>query len=301
MQSTVTENRHLWIGGSDIPAIMGLSPFRTRWEVLLEKAQLAENDFEGNAYTEYGNMIEPKIRDYINRTYGRNFVEDVAYTDDCRFHLDGWDEQYKETLEVKSTSRIHSTLAEYKAYLVQELAYMARKGAEVGLLAVYERPEDFDEEFDPDRLTVYMVFFREWEPLWEEVCFQLDWFRADLAKLRENPLLTEEDLMPKDVVTYAGAAALLEDKISAMKQMEKDLKAAKAELKKAMEKRGIKRWITNNGAKITLVADGDDTIVSDFNLERFKVEHPELYAEYLEDRLKPGKAGFIRITLSKEK
>ena len=84
-----------------------------------------------------------------------------------------------------------------------------------------------------------------------------------------------------------------------MKQMEKDLKAAKAELKKAMEKRGIKRWITNNGAKITLVADSDDTIVSDFNLERFKAEHPELYAEYLEDRLKPGKAGFIRITLPK--
>lgn len=300
MQSTVTVDRHLWVGGSDIPAIMGLSPFRTRWEVLLEKAQIQESDFEGNIYTEYGNMIEGKVRDYINRTYKRNFVEDVAYTDDCRFHLDGWDEQFKEVLEIKSTSKIHSTLAEYKAYLVQELAYMARKGADVGLLAVYERPEDFSEDFDPDRLTVYMVFFREWQSLWEDICFQLDWFRADLAKLRENPLLTEEDLMPKDVVSYAGAVALLEDKISAMKQMEKDLKAAKAELKKAMEKRGIKRWITNNGAKITLVADGDDTVVSEFNLDKFKEEQPEMYAEYLEDRLKPGKAGFVRITLSKE-
>lgn len=300
MQDTVTVDRWKYIGGSDIPAIMGLSPFRTRWEVLLEKAQIQENDFEGNVYTEYGNVMEEKIREYINRTYKRNFVEDVAYTNDCRFHLDGWDEQFKEVLEIKTTSRTHRNLADYKHYLVQELAYMARKGAEVGLLAVYERPEDFSEEFDPDRLTVYMVFFREWQSLWEEICFQLDWFRADLERLRENPLLTEEDLMPKDVVNYAGAVALLEDKISAMKQMEKDLKAAKAELKKAMEKRGIKRWITNNGAKITLVADGDDTVVSEFNMDKFKEEHPEIYAEYLEDRLKPGKTGFVRITLKKE-
>ena len=47
-------NRDKYIGGSDISAIMGISPFKTRWEVLQEKAGLLESEFTGNKYTEYG-------------------------------------------------------------------------------------------------------------------------------------------------------------------------------------------------------------------------------------------------------
>ena len=63
MQISVKENRDLYIGGSDIPKIMGISTFQTRWELLQEKAGLLENSFEGNSYTEYGNKMEPKIRE----------------------------------------------------------------------------------------------------------------------------------------------------------------------------------------------------------------------------------------------
>ena len=48
----VTKDRHKYIGGSDIPIIMGISDFKTRFDLLLEKAQLKEDDFEGNVYTE---------------------------------------------------------------------------------------------------------------------------------------------------------------------------------------------------------------------------------------------------------
>ena len=59
----VTIDRFKWIGGSDIPAIMGISPFTTRFDLLLFKAELKENDFKGNEYTRYGQVMEPKIRD----------------------------------------------------------------------------------------------------------------------------------------------------------------------------------------------------------------------------------------------
>ena len=71
----VKVDRDKYIGGSDIPIMMNISPFKTRWELLQEKAGLVENTFDGNQYTEYGNVLEPKIRDYINESQKDKFVE----------------------------------------------------------------------------------------------------------------------------------------------------------------------------------------------------------------------------------
>ena len=104
MQDTVTQERWKYIGGSDIPAIMGISRFKTRWQLLQEKAQIIEPDFKGNAYTEYGNTMEPKIREFVNSAYVRNFVEGMDIFVDLRFHYDGIDKQHMEILEIKTTS-----------------------------------------------------------------------------------------------------------------------------------------------------------------------------------------------------
>jgi predicted phage-related endonuclease len=53
----VSEDRDKYIGGSDLPAILGLSKFKTRWQLLLEKAGLEERTFAGNRFTEYGHII----------------------------------------------------------------------------------------------------------------------------------------------------------------------------------------------------------------------------------------------------
>ena len=50
---------------------MGISHFKTRFDLLLEKAQLKENDFDGNEYTKYGDILEPQIREYINHTISK--------------------------------------------------------------------------------------------------------------------------------------------------------------------------------------------------------------------------------------
>lgn len=54
---------------------MGISPFKSRFDLLLEKAELKDNDFDGNEYTEYGNVMEPKIREHINKSLGKDYKE----------------------------------------------------------------------------------------------------------------------------------------------------------------------------------------------------------------------------------
>ena len=73
MQASVKQDRDKYLGGSDIPIIMELSSFKSRYDLLLEKAGLKEDTFPGNVYTEYGNTMEPKIRDYVNRSFNEPF------------------------------------------------------------------------------------------------------------------------------------------------------------------------------------------------------------------------------------
>ena len=299
-KDTVTTERWRWIGGSDMPAIMGISPFKTRFQLLQEKAQIVEPDFTGNVYTEYGNKLEPHIRDYVNETLNRNFAPDVLINGDFRFNFDGLDKEHNEILEVKTTSQIHEKLDDYKTYLVQLLPYMRSVGAEKGYLAVYERPEDFDETFNPLRLTTYEVLIGDYSDLLQEIDTQVEMFKRDLKKLRENPFITEEELQPTEVVETANKVLALEQQLESMKQLEKELKSAKAELKRLMQENGVKKWITPNGTKITLVPDGEDTVISAFNEKKFAEEKPDIYAEYLEDKLKAGRAGYVRVTLPKE-
>ena len=294
----VTIDRDKYIGGSDIAIIMGISPFKSRYDLLLEKAGLKENDFEGNAYTEYGNVLEPKIREYINTTYDKEFVEGKHYNGDIRIHTDGEDKDC--ILEIKTTSQIHENVDDYKVYLVQLLFYMQETKRKIGYLAVYERPSNFDENFDKDRLKVYGIDIGDYQDLLEQINKSVDQFRIDLEKLKENPLLSEEDLLPVDLTELSNKVVALENQLAEMKKIESQAKDLKEQLKTAMEKAGTKAWETPNGTKITLVPDGEDKVVKKFNEKLFKDNNLDLWDEYSEEVVQKGKSGYVRITLPKE-
>lgn len=302
MDFDVTIDREKFIGGSDIPAIMGISPFKSRWELLLEKAGLKERDFEGNRYTEYGHIIEPKIREYINFVEEYNFEPNQVIDGDLRFHTDGFDTDT--VLEIKSTSQIHETVGEYKIYLVQLLKYMEANNARYGILAVYNRPEDFSEEFDPNRLQTFDIDIRDYYELREEIDYELDRFRSDLAMLKENPLMTEEDFLPTAVVEAANKVAALECRMAEYKAIETEYKAMKQSLFEAMEKHGIKTWETFNGTRLTRVdaTEGTVKMVNEFDTESFAESHPRLFKKFSKsvEKKTSGKAGYVKITLPKE-
>lgn len=68
------------IGGSDIAIILGVSPFKSKFELWLEMTgQKAHPDFGNNESVEWGNILEPVVRDHFRevtgfKVYKNNFV-----------------------------------------------------------------------------------------------------------------------------------------------------------------------------------------------------------------------------------
>lgn len=306
MEYDVTIDRDKYVGGSDIPVIMGISSFNTRWGLMLEKAGLKENTFTGNKYTEYGHEMEPKIRAYINLRCTEDnapiYEPNMVIDGDFRAHTDGFNGE--SVLEIKTTSHIYETVSDYKVYLVQLLKYMEVNNVNVGLLAVYSRPEDMSTEFDVDRLTIYDVVLDDYRELLAEVNRAIDRFLSDLASLRENPLLTEQDFFsdePTELVSLADKVMAFESQLAELKAIEQQCKEAKAKLLAEMEKHDIKSWTTPNGTKIARVdgTPGSVKTVTEFDVDAFKAENPAMYGMYLHEVEKrtAGRSGYIKITL----
>ena len=298
----VSQDRDKYIGGSDIPAILGISKFTTRWQLLLQKAGLEERTFAGNKYTEYGHIIEPQIRDYINLVYNTNFQPNRVINGDIRYHSDGFNGVC--VLEVKSTSDIYSSVDGYKVYLVQLLKGMEENKVDRGILAVYERPEDLNPVFDPQRLQIFEIRMEDHQVLLHHVNKEIDRFLIDRERLKENPLLSEQDFLPAgNLVTLADRVAKFESQLAELKEIEIQCKEAKKQLYNEMLKRGVKSWTMPNGTKITMVAETPGTIktVVEFDQDAFKSAHFALYQEYLKkvEKKTSGKAGYVRISLAR--
>lgn len=306
MQETVKQDRDRYLGGSDIPIIMNLSPFKSRFDLLLEKAGYKEDTFEGNVYTEYGNTMEPKIRAAINAEIKEPFAEGKhireAEADEIigvRIHTDG--ENSDSILEIKTTSQVYEDIDDYKIYLVQLLFYMVNTGKPYGLLAVYNRPDDLSEEFDADRLQLFNISLEPYKKLCEEIGEACERFIEDLQKVKDNPFITEEELLPTEITDITARIIAFETQIDYLKSIEKKIKADKERLKDAMQACGVKSWTTPNGYKITLIPDGEDEVKKKFNESKLKETDPETYNKYLEDTIVKGRSGYVKITAPKAK
>ena len=314
MQESVNQDREKFIGGSDIPIIMELSPFKSRFDLLLEKAGYKKDNFEGNVFTDYGNTMESKIRDHINSKLISSFVEgkhieeipaewDVTPNGmKIRCHTDGECDDY--ILEIKTTSQTYDNVDDYEIYLVQLLFYMMMTYRQHGMLAVYKRPDDMSEEFNADNLQIFEIRLADYTDLGKRILKAVIRFLDDLQKVKSNPFITEEELLPADVTEIASRIVAFEQQLARMKEIEKKVKSEKDRLKDAMERAGVKKWETPNGYKITLIPDSEDTVVQEesFNADRFMAEHPEIVEQYMETKnvIKKGKKGYVRITSPKE-
>ena len=297
----VSEDRDKYIGGSDLPVICGISKFKTRYQLLLEKAGLAEDNFSGNPYTRFGHYIEPFIRDHINLLYNTQFIPNRVINGDIRCHTDGFNG--KCVLEIKSTADIFATVDGYKVYLVQLVKYMEQNEVEKGILAVYERPEDLNREFDAKRLQVFDIRLEDYRQLLDYVNREIERFRSDLERLKDNPLLSEQDFLPVSpgLITLTNKIAAFEKQLIAMKDIEAQVKEAKRQLYGEMLKSGKKSITLPNGTKISRVDEvpPKTKTVTEFDYERFKVENPGLHQNYLRkfEKQTNGRTGYVLITV----
>lgn len=298
------------LGGSEIPSVMGISPFKTRWQLLQEKAGIIEPEVVDNKFVDYGMEMEKYIRDYVNYLdeYEKDqFSEDsLVISDniiDTSCNVDGRNSDT--ILEIKTTSHIYDNVDDYKIYLVQLLYYMYNYKYKKGLLVIYRRPEDFSTDFDPEQLMLYNVNIGDYSNLIEEIKKAVSQFRVDLSKLKENPDLQESDFIPTDIVNYVNQIQVIEDRLKVYKQLEKEQEELKLKLYESMLEAGVKTWVTTNNLKITLVNEVPSSVVTEekFDEETFKKENEEEYKKYLKtvEKKKNGRKGYIKIVMKEEK
>lgn len=297
------------LGGSEISSIMGINPFKTRWQLLQEKAGIKELDVVDNAYVDYGMEMEKYIRNYINfldEYKDDQFSEDSLVIPDnvidTSCNVDGRNSDT--ILEIKTTSQIHEDILGYKYYIVQLLYYMYNYNYEKGVLAVFERPKDFNTDFDPEQLKMYNINIKDYQWLVDEIKEAVSQFRVDLLKLKENPNLQESDFVPVEIQNYAYEIQDIEDRLKIYKKLEKEQEELKTKLYEGMLNAGIKTWTTPNNIKITLVEEIPSKVILEdkFDEETFKKENKEEYEKYLKkvEKKKSGRRGYCLISIGKE-
>jgi putative phage-type endonuclease len=101
------ESWHEWrskgIGSSDAPAVMGVSPWSTAYELWERKTGKVTKDFS-NWATDRGNRLEPAARAYIELTTGLAFPATLAVNEQFPFiraSLDGYNAEEGIILEIK--------------------------------------------------------------------------------------------------------------------------------------------------------------------------------------------------------
>jgi hypothetical protein len=157
---------------------------------------------------------------------------------------------------------------------------------------------------NPKRLQVFEIRLEDHQGLLEHVNKEIDKFRRDLERLKENPLLSEQDFLPAgNLATLADKVARFENQLAQLKEIENQCKEAKKALYNEMVKRNVKAWTMPNGTKLTRVDEvpaGTKT-VAELDVEALKAECPATFERYcrMVEKKQGGKAGYVRITVAK--
>ncbi len=90
------------MGASDLSAIFNISKYKTQFELAKEKILDCTSSETSNEYAKYGQLMEPKIREYVNNDLYINFVEDSKTIEELKIrgNVDGIDRENNKTVLV---------------------------------------------------------------------------------------------------------------------------------------------------------------------------------------------------------
>lgn len=313
----VTIDRHKYVGGSDLPSILGLNiKYGTSiFEFAKEKAGIIPNSFKGNQFTKYGQVMEPVIREYINAKYGVNYLEDTIVDTDrgYRGNTDGIDRNAEiPIIEIKTFGEE----LDVDYYTPQCQFYMETFNVSKVLLVGYKRPSDFytgvdyelehedsyfNYDFDESRVETHVI--ERDSNLWKKIEQRILAFKDAVKYLKENKDDFNEYTFNKlfygtDVITLTNKVAVLETTLAEYKNVEKEYKDAKEKIYNLFEEKGILSFDTGT-MKITKVAPTSYDTVS-IDTVKLKDEEPTIYEKYKTTKT-TSKKGYILITTKEAK
>lgn len=123
----------------------------------------------------------------------------------------------------------------------------------------------------------------------------------------EKILLEDVSNLPQEVYNeikeFTSQIEELEEQLKEYKKIEESYNDFRAKLYDKMSEFDVKKFTSLNNTQFTIVSGSQEKteIVLEFNLDKFKVDKPDLYKEYLEQKEKvtKAKAGYLRITTPK--
>jgi predicted phage-related endonuclease len=271
------------ISASAAGAIYGVHPFVKQDQYAAELLSgVAPTPIQPNAAMETGNRLEDTIIQWAGDRLGVKFEtpeELFCYDDDNGCHListlDGWNEETKHVLEVKTTSREFSgTLPDY--WRVQGLQQAICSGAERVTWAVFDNTL---------RLTLIEQSLTDDERA-EHIEASAKWLNAiELGMDPEGVVYSYETITTRYQQTESSAIEIPEtaaDLIVRLKHVKSELSSYKAledQLKAELcDLIGPNETATINGA---VVATWKGYKRDWFDSKRFQAENPDTYAQYV--------------------
>ena len=315
MNPNVTIDRHKYIGGSDLPSILGLNAKygKNVFDFAKEKAGIIPNTFTGNQFTKYGQVMEPLIRDFINAVHEANYVEDTIIDEEKHYrgNTDGIDREAAiPIIEIKTFG---DTL-DVDYYEPQCQFYMHTFNVDTVLLVGYKRPNNFytgvdynlenddsffNFEFDENRIVQHVI--KRNEELWNKIENRIKAFQEAVTLLKQGRIMTEAEFNSTfyglDLIAKSTELVRLENKLVDFKKIEADYKKMKEDLYKLFDERGILSFDTGV-VKITKIAPTSYETVS-IDSARLEEELPDIYEKYKVKKT-TNKKGYILITQKKE-
>lgn len=308
-------DRQKYIGGSDLPTILGLNAKygNSIFEFAKEKAGIIPNSFKGNQFTKYGQLMEPVIRDYINSKYGVNYLEDTAIDNrnHYRGNTDGIDRNAQiPIIEIKTFGEE----LDVNYYTPQCLFYMKTFDVLAVRLVGYKRPKDFysgidydlehddsyfNLEFDENRIEEHVIYYDE--DHWKSIEKNIKRFQKAVAKLKENPDMTEEEFKSEfygnDLIDLMKQKTKLETITLELKEAEKESKKLSDKIYKIFDERGI-LGLDLGSMKFTKIEPTSYDTVS-IDTVKLKEEHEDIYEKYKVVKT-VNRKGYILTTIRKE-
>lgn len=277
------------IGGSDIAAIMGISPWNTAYGVYLDK--IGEGKPAKGAHLELGNKAQsPILRKYEKETESiieREDIEIIHSTYPFLIgHVDAVTNNGKTFVEVKTTYKgIDEWNYEIPQYYRTQVAFYAA----IGNPDYVEMPVAY--WFNQDQLNniKYYTCLTYWrDEAFEQGIIDLavDFWENHVLKRRPPELRTLEDIQKRFSISLDSNLIVtdeIKDKIIRLNELDKQYKTLENE--ELEIKFDIQNWMKDSA----YIVDGKgDRLVSfkshqknNFDSVQFRNDHPDLYKQYL--------------------
>ena len=252
------------IGGSDVSVIAGINPYRSVYQLWLEKTGQITPEETENEYTQFGTLLEPIVRKVFTQKTGikvrkKNMLLQSEEYPFMLANLDGVIRIYDEfcLFEAKTASAYKSD--EWKngipqEYLLQIQHYMAVTGAiRTSYIAVIIGGNHFE----------YRIIERDDKMIADIIAMEKQFWEVNV--------IGKTVILPSEIILMCEKYSLISDSID----------------KLSTEKEMVCNRIKNSLKENEIGVAGDYKISwkqinsTRFNQTKFKAENPELYSKYV--------------------